>query len=56
MLPYHIIGIFLKFIWQFSDVVEFRLWGRMLPWQQHFEGRVLLKFKILDYFVDLLEL
>ena len=53
---YHIIGLFLKFIWQFSDVVEFRSWGRMLPWQQHFEGHVLLKFELLTYFVDLIGL
>ena len=53
---YHIIGLFLKLIWQFSDVVEFRSWGRMLPWQQHFEGHVLLKFELLTYFVDLIGL
>ena len=28
------------------------LWGRMLSWQQHFEGYVLLKFEFLAYFVD----
>ena len=33
-----ITGLFLKFIWQFGDVVEFLLWDLMLPWQQHFEG------------------
>ena len=30
----------LKFIWQFGDVVEFWLWGLMLPWQQHLIGHV----------------
>ena len=27
---FHIIGLFLKFIWQFGDVVGFWLWGLML--------------------------
>ena len=50
------LGLFLKCIWEFSDVVEFRLWGRMLPRQQHFEGYVLLKFEFFAYFVDLIGL
>ena len=39
-LSFHIIGLFLKCIWQFGDVIEFWLEGLMLPWQQHFEGHV----------------
>ena len=31
-------------------MVEFRLSGRMLPWQQHFERHVLLIFEFLAYF------
>ena len=30
--------------------------GRMLPWQQHFEGQVSLKFQFVAYFVDLIGL
>ena len=28
----------------------------MLPWQQHFEGHVILKFEFFAYFVDLIGL
>ena len=27
--------LFFKFIWKLGGVVEFWLWGLMLPWQQH---------------------
>ena len=46
-------GLFLKFIWQFGDVVEFWLWGLILPWQQHFEGHVWLKFEFFYLFFTL---
>ena len=34
-------------------MAKFRLWGRKLPWQQQFEGQVLLKFEVFAYLVDL---
>ena len=34
------IGLFLKFIWQFGNVVDFWPWSLLLPWQQQFEGHV----------------
>ena len=46
-------GLFLKFIWQFGDVVEFWLWGLMLPWQQQFEGHVYKKFEFVYIYIKL---
>ena len=37
-------------------MVEFRLLGRILLWQQRFGKHVLLKFELLVYFVGLIEL
>ena len=43
-------GLFLKFIWQFGDVVDFWSWGLMLPWQQQIEGHVYRNLNFLFIF------